>query len=213
MPNRLPEIAARIAQLRSKYKSIHQILDDATFRGYVAKALLLESRLGTRGETTLSILTTRLPRKLLRNDYGFEEITPWKLRSRFFPDLDIYLLIQRKMRGIEGGEPFAYLQILEGNRRYQRNTWQAIMDQDIENTEDLKKVIMEIAREGFMSIIEEAIEEAKPQMIAEGMVRVLTALLIAKPRLAARYGQALEAATTIEEIRRLETAIMRDLAD
>ena len=67
----------------------------------------------------------------------------------------------------------------------------------------------------------QAIEEAKPSLLKEGrlegkreeLARVLSTILDTKPRLRTRYAAALEAAAGLEELRRLETAIMRDLGD
>ncbi len=208
-----------------EYKSIHQTLNERTFRAYVAKTLLMETRIGSQDETTLTILLTRLPRALLKSRYGFEQLTPWKYRSRFLPSLDIYLLIQRETRGIKGGEPLAFLQVLEGDSRYQGMVWQAVMAQDIEDDHDLKKVIMTIDREGYMTMLEKitkeavetAVEAAVEAAVKEGEIktlrRILSSILEARPKFQARYGSALAAATTVEEIRKLETAIMRDLAN
>ena len=201
-----------------EYKSIHQTLSEQTFRSYLAKTLLLESRLESQGDTTLTIVLTRLPQKLLvQNRYGFHQITPWKYQCTCIADLDVTLLIQRKTRGINGGEPLAWLQTLEGDPRYQKLTWKGILDQDMKRTDLLKNVIMKISREDFMSYNDEirrqAIEEAKPLLQREELTRVLTSILDIKPRLRKRYGAALAGATDLEELRRLETAIMRDLAD
>ncbi len=60
----------------------------------------------------------------------------------------------------------------------------------------------------------QAIEEAKPSILKqEELARVLARLLEIKPRLRERYAAALEAAIELADLRRLETAIIRDLGD
>lgn len=61
----------------------------------------------------LTIFTTRKPHLLKDETYKFEKINEWKYQSNFFKDLDIFILIQSKMRYEQADEALALLQILE----------------------------------------------------------------------------------------------------
>jgi len=167
-----------------EYKSIHETLSEQVFRSYIGKTLLIEDRYRAQGDTTLTIVLSRVPRKLLmRAAYGFLEITPWKYRSSVFHDLEVTILIQSRTRGIEGGEPLAFLQALEGDPRYQKKTLEGIMAQEFGQSEALEDIIMRVSGGAFMSIISEAIEKAKPSIIAKAKPEIIAK---AKPEIIAK---------------------------
>jgi len=210
-----------------EYKSIHETLTDRAYRGYLGETLLLESRLEARGDMTLTIVLTRVPRGILSQEiYGFREITPWKYQTTVLGDLEVTILIQRMTRGIAGGEPFAYLQALEGDPQYRKETWRGILAQDLERPDPLKDVIMKLSREDFMSIADEFRREGERRGLRRGeqkglikgekqgmhkeLSRVLMAIVTSRPELEARYATAIANATSLAELRKLETSIMRD---
>ncbi|MDJ0838260.1 MAG: hypothetical protein QNK37_17215 [Acidobacteriota bacterium] len=200
-----------------EYKSINQTLNDKTFREYVARALMFESRhtkRSLRGKLTLNILLTRIPTALLKDPtYGFKPLTPWKFYCNCM-GLPVYILIQRKMRGIDGGDPLAFLQVLEGDPTYQKKVWGDLIGQDLTGVEALKDIMMKIGREAYMTIadliIEEArpkiIDEARPSIVAEAKVKSLTKLL-KKSGLWSEFHPALQAAQTLDELEQLENRI------
>ena len=159
-----------------EYKSIHETLNERVFQDYLARASLFESRRAKeflKGKVTLTILLTREPVGLLQLEkYSFQSINPWKyyLDDRGTP---VYLLIQKGTRNISGGEPFAYLQVLEGNKNYQKHVWADIVNQNLTGEEALKRIMIDINREAFMSIRQQIIEEVRPMFLSEGEKRGL----------------------------------------
>ncbi|MDJ0836076.1 MAG: hypothetical protein QNK37_06125 [Acidobacteriota bacterium] len=148
-----------------EYKSIHETLNERMFREYAARAIIFETRHGEQSlqdKLTLNIILTRVPRNLLQNpNYSFTAVTPWKYRCDF-QGLPVYLLIQRKMRNINGGEPLAYLQVLEGDPRYRKEVWGNLIEQNLTGEKDLEGIMIRISREAYMSIAERIIERARP---------------------------------------------------
>ena len=63
--------------------------------------------------------------------YKFEQLTPWKYRSHYIDDLEIYVLVQREMRAVKGGEALALLQIIESDKNKQAALWKSIFEQDL----------------------------------------------------------------------------------
>ena len=171
-----------------EYKSIHQGLDRLTFEEYIARAQLFRTRKEKKGlfdRLTLTILLTSTPQKLFKQYAGeFEQLTPWKFRT-YARGIPVYILIQKRMRGIDGGEPLAWLQVMEGDVRFQKSTWTHIMNQDTVNSEDLRKVMLKLNREAYMTIAEtireEAVNLARPKIIEAARPKIIEA---ARPRIA-----------------------------
>ena len=69
----------------------------------------------------------------------------------------------------------AYLQVLEGNKKHQNETWSEIFDQNLSSIEALKRIMIGINREVYMNFLEqirqEAIEEVRPILLEEGEKR------------------------------------------
>ena len=121
------------------------------------------------GETTLTIITTRKPISLLKIEkYRFEQITPWKYKSHYDEDeLEIYIIVLREMRGLEEGEGMALLQVFEGEKEKQVQCWKALLNQNLQNAEKLKKIMEKISKEALMNIIQEAKIEEKREIAIE----------------------------------------------
>ena len=136
-----------------EYKSIHETLNVGMLQKYAGRAYLVGQRkpsLRMQGRLTTTILTTRLPTRLLKNRlYQPRQIEPWKYKFEGFPGLDMYLLVQRQMRGLKLGEPMAYLQALEGDAKYREQCWGAIISQELPKHEILKRVMIKINREAY----------------------------------------------------------------
>ncbi len=199
-----------------EYKSIHETLDERTFQDYVSRGLhfmTCKEEKTLKGCLTLNILLTRVPKKLFgMKDYEFERLSPWKYRI-YCMGLPVYILIQKRMRGVKGGEPMAYYQVLEGDRHYQKRTWGDIVGQNLTGGEDLKKVMMELNREAFMTITDLIINEARPGLILEGMVEnFLGVLARIAPNLLPKYEKGLKSLTSLSEFQELETQIWSDIA-
>ncbi len=198
-----------------EYKSINETLNDRTFRNYVARALMFEScHLKTkslRGRLTLTIVLTRLPSAVLKDKtYEFTKLTPWKYYCNF-KGLPVYILIQREMRGVDGGEPLAYLQVLEGDPGYQRKTWRHLIGQNLGGENYLKDIMIKISEEAYMTIQEQIIEEVRPGIFEEGKEEGRAELLL---KLASineflpKYEQALASVKTPAELALLVAEIM-----
>jgi hypothetical protein len=162
-----------------EYKSIHQVVNEATFRQYVARALLLESsevENNYQGKMTLTILTTRRPDTLIATpEYAIRPINEWKYKSEWIKDLDVYILVQKGMRGKKEGEALALLQVLEGEKDKQMEVWRDVLSQDLENVSILQDIIQNINQEVFMNFVmqikEQGIEEGKIKGIEEGKIK------------------------------------------
>ena len=195
-----------------EYKSIHEVVNESLFRHYVSRALYTESPepgVTHQGNVTLTIMTTRTPETLFSmKEYAIERIDDWKYRSRWIKDLDIYFLVQKQMRGQKAGEALALLQILEGEKERQKQCWQEILSQDLQNVEVLKKIIAKINEEAYMNLVEALKNEGKIEGKIEG---VLEALSWTAPELAEKYENRIKFAQTEEELREIEKEIKEDL--
>ena len=91
-----------------EFKSFHEVLNEKTFRNYIGRALITEtegrtdlqteSRVNLQGKVTLTIITTRKPEALIAcGNYAIEQISDWKYKSRCFKDLDVFILVIRRM--------------------------------------------------------------------------------------------------------------------
>ena len=80
-----------------EYKSMHESLNEATFRHYVMRALAVETsqpRVSYQGQVTLTILTTKVPKMLISNsNYAVQQINKWKFQSHWIKDLDIFISV------------------------------------------------------------------------------------------------------------------------
>ena len=199
-----------------EYKSIHQTLTEAQFRNYVGRALVLENSgdgPSLQGRLTLTILTTRTPRKLLAvAAYGFERLADWKYRANWVPELDIIVIIQKETRGIVGGDPLGFIQVLEGNARLQASTWETLLDQDLLAQDVFKRIMETINREAYVSVLEQVRTEGKAEGLTEGLTKGLTkgvqsqiATLrkIAGSEAALPFERRLETADSVEELKEL----------
>lgn len=191
-----------------EYKSIHEVLNEGMFRQYVARALFLENpdqNTSYRGEMTLTILTTRKPESLISvKEYAITQLNAWKYKSEWIKDLDIYILVQKGMRGQKAGEALALLQVLEGERERQVEYWNNLFDQNLSNVEVLKKIIHQINKELYMNLVQELKKEGK----IEGVLKILS---WTAPELVKKYEAELKAAKTEQELDKIEAKIHKDL--
>lgn len=147
-----------------EYKSTWEVVNEKTFRRYIGRVLDAETcdDIDYQGETTLTILTSHKPEALLaKPEYKIEPINSWKYQSRVIPHLDIFILVQREMRGLKEGEALALLQIIESDKEKQKFSWQSILEQDLDNKDVVRKIIEKINKENFMSLVEELKVEGK----------------------------------------------------
>ena len=191
-----------------EFKSYHETLNESTFRHYVMRALAVEMpKLGVsyQGKVTLTILSSRVPETLLKiPEYHFKPITKWKYHSSFIKDLDIYILIQREMRGIRGGEGLALFQVLEKDPDKQHAAWHDLFSQNLRNADVLRKIAEQISKEEVMSLVEEmklvGKEEGRMEEAREGIIKVLEARVKDAP---AEIKDTLSAITSLENLRAL----------
>ena len=161
-PDTLPPIIRPFSHFKRRnvveYKSFREVLNENSFRYYIGRALCAENcdEVKYTGETTLTILTLHKPIALFGLEkYKFEQVMPWKYRSNYIDGLDIFILVQREMRDIKGGEAMALLQIIESDKDKQPATWKSIFTQDLRNKDILVKIAKHINEESFMSLVEE----------------------------------------------------------
>ena len=203
-----------------EYKSIHQTLNEARFRHYIGRALLLENPEGEasfQGKMTLTILTTRKPEKLFAvKQYKIKAVNRWKYVSSFLKDLDIYILVQKEMRGEKAGEALALLQVLEGERERQVEFWNELLNQNLANVDVIKKIIQEISQEAYMNLVTFLKNQGRAEGIAEGEMKGRIAELVriikrGSPKLLEKYGVELKNVKTLEEFDVLEEKIWQEL--
>lgn len=154
-----------------EYKSIHQVLNEKTFRLYAARALYLEGEEENsyQGKMTLTILTSHKPQTLLgMPEYKIEKINDWKYISHWLKDLKIYILVQKEMRKKQEGDALALLQILEGEKEKQFECWKAILSQNLKKVDIIRKVIEKIGKETYMNLLLEARNQGKIEGKMEG---------------------------------------------
>ena len=143
----LPPIVRPFAHFKRRniieFKSFHESLNESFFRYYIGRSLYSENCDDVKyiGETTLTILTLHKPVSILPiKQYRFEQITPWKYQSHYDEKLDIFILVQREMRGIKAGEALALLQIIESEKDKQTASWKSIFEQELHNKHILQKI-------------------------------------------------------------------------
>lgn len=204
---------------------MHEVLNEGMFRQYLARVLFAENpnREETyQGEMTLTILTTHTPKTVLAcKEYGFKKIHRWKYESRFFKDLEIYLLIQREMKDIQGGEGLALLQVLEGEEERQKILWDALYQQENLNIKLMEEIMHKINKETAMNLaehykiegekigIEKGIEKGKIEGKIEELLEVLS---WTAPELAKKYEKAIKEAKTEVALKKLKDKLKKEFA-
>jgi len=211
-----------------EFKFRNDILNENTFRYHCGRALMRahQRRDGTEGGNTLTFITSRKPRALLSyQTYGFERLEPWKYRSRWIQDLDVFIIPLIELRMLDGGESIAYLQAIETNPKRQREVWPELLRRDLTGKELLKRIIMTIDEEALMSIAEEykregrregklegrleGKREGKLEGKLEGKVDTLLSFLAVAPEKLKRYETRIKSAKTLDELARLEERIVQ----
>ncbi len=162
-------------------KAYGDTMDEDLFWYYCGRALI-KMRMGTveerKGQMTLTIIVAHKPIKLLKEtEYRFKEIEPWKYYSDWVSVLDINILVLPGMREVEGGEPMAYLQALEGNPKHRKLIWKKLLNMDMCHKGILKSVIMGIDEEDLMTIAEELRTEGEVKGEVKGQIRLLEKLV------------------------------------
>ena len=122
-------------------------LSEALFTYYSARSLMCacmpKKGRSRRKQSCLTIVTAHKPVSILNLDeYNFLEIEPWKYVSRWIAGFDIYILILPELRKVDGGEPMAYLQALEGNPMYQKTVWRRLLELELTGKKTVKDVII-----------------------------------------------------------------------
>lgn len=186
-----------------EYKSGYESLNEATFRQYVGRALLLENPdrgLSYQGKMTLTILTTMKPEMFTKTAYRIEPINKWKYISRWIENLDIYILVQKEMRGEKAGEALALLQVLESKKEKQAQHWTNLLNQNLENAEVIKKIMQKISKEAYMNFVAQA--------KTEELIKVLSWV---SPNVLKKYENNLKKIKTVEELEAIEEKIRQEI--
>ena len=202
-----------------EYKSFSEVLNENIFRYYLGRALCAENCDDVKytGDTTLTILTLHKPLSLFALEkYKFEQLTPWKYRSHYIDDLEIYVLVQREMRAVKGGEALALLQIIESDKNQQAALWKSIFEQDLYNKDILKKIAEHINKEVFMSLVEEIKIEGKIEGRIEGKIEgrieeLLDNLTWTHPQIARKYETEIRAAKSEPQLDEIKKRIKAEL--
>lgn len=164
-----------------EYKSLHEVLNEALFRHYVGRALVMERitpKKNYQGETTLTLILTHKPKGLLKEKtYQFKETNRWKYESDWIKDLKIYILVLREMNEENGGEALALLQVLEGEKKLQEKRWRSLFQQNLENIFVLKALIEKIDKEVAMNLAEYYKIEGRKEGKLEGKIEDTLKLL------------------------------------
>jgi len=176
-PHRGPERGIRPFADFARYNVIElegmgRTLSESRFRYHLGRALVMENPAGQssrQGEIGLTILAVHKPVKLLKEGrYGFERVTPWKYRARILFDLPVTIIILRELQQVDGGEPLAWLQILEPDPNRRAAVWSHILAQKMTGQDQLKSLMMEMDKEAFMTIAEELRAEGRQVGLQEG---------------------------------------------
>ena len=217
-----------------EFKGPTERLTMKQFRYYAGRALVvegMEGRTSRIGKVALTIMTSKLPRAVLKfSEFKFVKLSPWLYRSPWIHGLDIHVFVLSRTRNAEISEGMAYLQVLEGNPGLRRETWTLLMRQNLQNTANLNRIMIKIDKEVGMSLAEEFRQEGKIEGKIEGKMegkiegkiegkmegeitrgrRILLKLLGFVPAsLRNQYSELLERARTIEELDRLEAEILQ----
>ena len=158
-------------------EGLGKTLNEGRFRYHVGRALVMENPSGKRsrnGQTGLTIITVHKPVKLLGIDeYGFQEQTAWQFHTTFIRNLPVTVVILRELQDIKGGEALAWLQLLEPDPTRRPATWAAILDQDLTSRDGLKRIMMDMDKEAFVTIAEEFRIEGRQEGRQEGAILML----------------------------------------
>ena len=146
-------------------------LTEARFRYHTGRALTLETHPKTKGkvgQTTLTILCSRYPRKLLSMEqYRWEEEHPWKIHSHWDTQLSITLIILPRLRKVAGNEALAWLQILDPSPSKRQQTWTDLLAQNFPGAPTLKDTMLMLDKETVMTFIEQLKEEFREEIKEE----------------------------------------------
>ena len=122
----------------------------------------------------MTILTLHKPKLLLAEKaYKIERVTDWMYRSFLLPQVDVVILVQREMRGLQLGEAMALLQIIESDKDKQQQVWERVFDQNLDNIEKLQKIVEKIGGEVFMNLV----QQLKKQGLSEGKQEIALEML------------------------------------
>jgi len=219
-----------------EFKGYNESLSRPLFRYYVGRTLTVEG-LGRKpnrtGRVTLTVMVARLPRTVLNHPtFRFTRVSPYLYRSDWIENLEIYVLVLSQTRGIEGHEGLAFLQVLEGNPRYRRETWSMLVQQNIPQVSALHRIMMRIDKEVGMSLAEMWMKEgenaSKDKWMKEGEKAGVKAgeragerkakreairdmMLILPTSLQERFNRALASAESIKELNHLQTQVLASL--
>ena len=147
-------------------------LNESRLRYHVGRTLVMENPAGKpsrQGMIGLTIVTVHKPRKLLaKNRYGFVQIAAWKFRAVVLHDLPITIIVLRELQMINGGEPLAWLQLLEPDRKRRALVWSYILKQKIPGNATMKSIMMKLDKEAYMTIAEELRAEGRAEGLTKG---------------------------------------------
>ena len=195
-----------------EFKLFGDTLDENLFCYYCGRALMRahRNRDGARSENTLTILTVHKPVSLLANRrFGFTRGEPWQYRSNWIDGLEITVIPLIELRGRAGGEAMAYLQAIEADPAHRKTVWPELLGRELAGKELIKKIIMGIDEEAFMSIL----EEVKTEGLIEGKRSTLTRMLeFTTQAIRARFEAQVVAADNLERLEELETQILRAIS-
>ena len=79
-------------------------------------------------------------------------------------DLPVTIIALRELQRIKGGDPAAWLQVLEPEAERRPAIWANILEQDLAGRDRLKSVMMKIDEEAYMTVAEEFRVEGQNKM-------------------------------------------------
>jgi hypothetical protein len=149
-------------------------LGEGRFRYHVGRTLVMENPAGQpsrQGEIGLTILVVHKPEKLFKQGlFRFEKVTPWKYRSVVMNNLPVTIILLRELQKVDGGEPLAWLQLLEPDPERRVAVWANILGQKIPGREQIRRIMMKADEEAYMTIAEELRAEGHQKGLEEGEV-------------------------------------------
>ncbi len=202
-----------------EYKSMHDVVNEKMFRHYVSRALYMETceKLPYQGKTTLTIFTTRRPTALInKKRYSITPVNEWKYQSRWIKDLDVFIIVQKDMRGVKGGEALALLQILEGEKGKQIACWEKLFAQDLNNIDVLQNIAKQINKEKIMNLVEELKKEGikigEKKGEKKGEIKTFLRILSRKsPELAKKYERKIKSSIKKGELEKAEEEMINEI--
>ena len=84
------------------------------------------------------------------------------------PHVDVVILVQREMRGLQLGEAMALLQVIESDKDKQQQVWKRVFDQNLDNIENLQKIVEKIGGEVFMNLVQQLKKQGRTEGLIEG---------------------------------------------